>query len=31
VVVRGPEAVDRVFRLTGVGERLEIVDDPDQI
>jgi anti-anti-sigma factor len=28
VVVRGPEAVHRVFRITGCDERLEIVDDP---
>jgi anti-anti-sigma factor len=31
VVVRGPEAVDRVFRITGCDQRLEIVDDPAQI
>lgn len=26
-VVRGPQEVDRVFRLTGIGERLDIVDE----
>jgi anti-anti-sigma factor len=26
-VVRGPEAVDRIFRLTGIGDRLDIVDE----
>jgi anti-anti-sigma factor len=31
VVVRGPEAVDRVFRITGCDERLEIVDDPSEL
>jgi anti-anti-sigma factor len=31
VVVRGPEAVDRVFRITGCDQRLEIVDDPSAI
>jgi anti-anti-sigma factor len=28
VVIRGPEAVDRVFQITGCDQRLEIVDDP---
>src|SRR5712671_2763215 len=28
VVVRGPEAVQRIFRLTRLDERLEMVDDP---
>jgi anti-anti-sigma factor len=27
-VVRGPEAVDRVFRITLVEKRLQFVDDP---
>jgi anti-sigma B factor antagonist len=27
VIVRGPESVDRVFSITRLGERLEIVDD----
>jgi anti-sigma B factor antagonist len=31
VIVRGPAQVDRVFELTGTGERLDIVDDPSQI
>lgn len=26
VLVRGPKAVDRVFRITGTAERLEFVD-----
>ena len=26
-IVRGPEEVDRVFRLTGIGDRLDIVDE----
>jgi anti-anti-sigma factor len=26
-IVRGPQEVDKVFRLTGLGERLDIVDD----
>lgn len=30
-VVRGPAQVDRVFELTGAGERLNLVDDPSQI
>jgi anti-anti-sigma factor len=28
VIVRGPEAVNRVFALTRMEERLEIVDEP---
>jgi anti-anti-sigma factor len=28
VVVRGPEQVDHVLDLTGIGERLELVDQP---
>jgi anti-anti-sigma factor len=28
VVVRGPEAVHRIFNVTRLDERLEIVDDP---
>jgi anti-anti-sigma factor len=31
VIVRGPAQVDRVFELTGTGERLDIVDDPSLI
>jgi anti-sigma B factor antagonist len=27
-IVRGPEAVQRIFEVTGLEERLEIVDDP---
>jgi anti-sigma B factor antagonist len=27
-IVRGPEAVDRIFSVTRLDERLEIVDDP---
>jgi len=27
-VVRGPEPVQRVFDVTGIAERLDIVDDP---
>jgi anti-sigma B factor antagonist len=30
LVIRGPEAVDRVFQITGCDERLEVVDDPAQ-
>jgi anti-sigma B factor antagonist len=30
-VVRGPAQVDRVFELTGAGERLNLVDDPSLI
>lgn len=28
VVVRGPEAVQRIFRMTRLDERLDMVDDP---
>lgn len=28
VVVRGPEAVQRIFRMTRLDERLEMVDEP---
>jgi anti-sigma B factor antagonist len=28
VIVRAPEEVDRVFRLTRMDEHLEIVDEP---
>lgn len=28
VVVRGGETIDRVFKLTGLDEELEIVDEP---
>ena len=31
VVVRGSQAVDRLFSVTQLDERLEIVDDPDSI
>jgi anti-anti-sigma factor len=27
-IVRGPEAVDRIFNVTRLDERLELVDDP---
>ena len=27
-VVRGPEAVQRIFRVTRLDERLDMVDDP---
>jgi anti-anti-sigma factor len=27
-IVRGPDAVDRIFTVTRLDERLEIVDDP---
>jgi anti-sigma B factor antagonist len=27
-IVRGPEAVDRIFHVTRLDERLELVDDP---
>lgn len=29
MVVRGPEAVDRVFRLALLEQRLDLVEDPD--
>jgi anti-sigma B factor antagonist len=28
IIVRGPEAVDRIFSVTRLDERLELVDDP---
>ena len=28
VVVRGAETIDRVFKLTGLDEELEVVDEP---
>lgn len=28
IVVRGPEAVQRIFRMTRLDERLEMVDEP---
>jgi anti-anti-sigma factor len=31
VVVRGPNPVDRLFTVTQLDRRLEIVDDPDAI
>jgi anti-anti-sigma factor len=31
VVVRGPESVHRIFRITRLEERLEMVDDPGQV
>jgi len=31
VIVQGPSAVRRVFEITRLGERLEIVDTPDEI
>jgi len=30
-LVRGPEAVQRIFRVTRLDERLEIGDDPDAL
>jgi anti-anti-sigma factor len=30
-VVKGPAQVNRVFELTGAGERLNLVDDPSSI
>ena len=30
-IVRGPEAVDRIFTVTRLDERLEIVDDPTAV
>lgn len=29
LIVRGPEAVDRVFRLARLEQRLELTEDPD--
>jgi anti-sigma B factor antagonist len=31
VIVRGPDAVQRVFAITRLEERLEMVDDPDSV
>jgi len=31
VVVRGPAAVERVFKVTQLDQRLEIVDDPESV
>jgi anti-sigma B factor antagonist len=31
VVVRGPAAVERVFNVTQLDQRLEIVDDPSSV
>jgi anti-sigma B factor antagonist len=31
VVVRGPAAVERVFNVTQLDQRLDIVDDPDSV
>lgn len=31
VIVQGPAAVRRVFEITRLGERLEIVDTPEEI
>jgi anti-anti-sigma factor len=31
VVVRGPEAVQRIFRMTRLDERLDMVDDPTDV
>jgi anti-sigma B factor antagonist len=31
VIVRGPEAVQRVFSITRLEERLEMVDDPSTV
>jgi len=31
VVVRGPAAVDRIFSVTGLDERLELVEDPNAV
>ena len=31
VIVRGPDAVQRIFHMTRIDERLEIVDDPDTV
>ena len=30
-LLRGPEAVQRIFRVTRLDERLEIADDPDAL
>jgi anti-sigma B factor antagonist len=31
VIVRGPERVDRVFRLAHLDQRLELLEDPDEL
>ena len=31
VVVRGPAAVERVFSVTQLDQRLDLVDDPDSV
>lgn len=31
VIIQGPHAVRRVFEITRLGERLEIVDTPEEI
>lgn len=31
VIIQGPQAVRRVFEITRLGERLEIVDTPEEI
>ena len=31
VIVKGPDAVQRVFSITGLDDRLEMVDDPSGI
>jgi anti-sigma B factor antagonist len=31
IIVRGPEAVDRVFRMAALDQRLRFVDEPGQI
>ena len=31
VIVRGPDAVQRVFAITRLEERLEMVDDADSV
>jgi anti-sigma B factor antagonist len=31
VIIRGPAAVERVFNVTQLDQRLDIVDDPDSL
>jgi anti-sigma B factor antagonist len=31
IIVRGPQQVQRLLDLTGVAERLELVDTPDEV
>lgn len=31
VIVRGPERVDRIFRLALLDQRLELLEDPDDL